>query len=177
MAKLQDLHVNLAAKPPAADQSSKNTPESDEAHVTWSAEQAQSWRQTQRPMPIHRLVAAQFGIGTAIALLAYALFGLDAALSAGYGALCSALPSALLARGMRGALSRSNPVAGFMVWELVKMALGAAMLVAAPKLLSEVNWFALLIGLILTLKVVFLAALWPSKAAAKHTKSVLKTSD
>jgi len=116
-------------------------------------------------MPIHFLVMAQLGVGAVGALLAFALFGTSAAMSAGYGALCAALPSALLARGMRSALSKSNPVAGFMVWELVKMALGVAMLVAAPKLLGEVSWFALLIGLILTLKVVFLAALWPSKVA------------
>jgi ATP synthase protein I len=143
----------------------EDTPESDPTPVPWSAEQAQTWRQTQRALPVVGLVAAQFGLGAVVALIAYAAFGSTAALSAGYGALCAALPSALLARGMRSALSRANPVAGFMVWEFVKLGLGAAMLVAAPKLLSEVNWFALLIGLILTLKVVFLAALWPSKVA------------
>jgi ATP synthase protein I len=146
---------------------SDNTPDPEETHVPWSAEQAQTWRQTQRAMPITGLVAAQFGVGAVVALIAFAVFGSTAAMSAGYGALCAALPSALLARGMRSALSRANPVAGFMVWELVKLGLGAAMLVAAPQIFSEVNWFALLIGLILTLKVVFLAALWPSKAATK----------
>jgi ATP synthase protein I len=146
----------------------EDTPSSEEElHVPWSAEQAQAWRQTQKPLPVTLLVSAQFGVGAVAALLAYAAFGSAAAMSAGYGALCAALPSALLARGMRSALSRGNPVVGFMVWELVKMALGAAMLVAAPKLLGTVNWFALLIGLILTLKVVFLAALWPYKAIAK----------
>nr|WP_249661050.1 ATP synthase subunit I [Variovorax sp. PCZ-1] len=118
-------------------------------------------------MPLWLLVLAQFGVGAVTALVAFAAFGVTAGLSAGYGALCAALPSALLARGMRSALSRGNPVVGFMVWELVKMALGAAMLIAAPKLLGTVNWFALLIGLILTLKVIFLAALWPYKAATK----------
>jgi ATP synthase protein I len=159
--------VNFSTNSPLPAQISENTTEAEEAHVPWSAEQAQSWRQSQRPMPIYLLVMAQFGVGAAVALFAYVLFDATAAMSAGYGALCAALPSALLARGMRSALSKSNPVAGFMVWELVKMALGAAMLVAAPKLLSEVNWFALLLGLILTLKMVFLAALWPSKVAAK----------
>jgi ATP synthase protein I len=145
----------------------EDTSKLDEAHVPWSAEQAQSWRQTQRLIPVHFLVLAQFGIGATVAIIAYVMLDLTAALSAGYGALCAALPSALLARGMRSALSQSNPVAGFMMWELVKMALGAVMLIAAPKMLSEVNWFAMLIGLILTLKVVFLAALWPSRVATK----------
>jgi ATP synthase protein I len=159
--------VSFSTNSPLSAQVSENTTEAEDAHVPWCAEQAQSWRQTQRPMPIYLLVMAQFGVGMVVALFAYALFGATAAMSAGYGAMCAALPSALLARGMRSALSHSNPVVGFMVWELVKMVLGAAMLVAAPKLLSEVNWFALLIGLILTLKMVFLAALWPSKVAAK----------
>ncbi len=104
---------------------------------------------------------AQFGVGAGAALLAHLLFGAQVATSVGYGALCAALPSAVLARGMYSATSRASPVVGFMVWELVKVALGAAMLVAAPKLLGSVNWLALLIGLILTLKVVILAALWP----------------
>jgi ATP synthase protein I len=118
-------------------------------------------------MPIHLLVMTQFGVGAVLAIAAYVLVDSEAAMSAGYGALCAALPSALLARGMRSALFRGNPVVWFMVWELVKIALGVAMLVAAPKLLGTVNWFALLISLILTLKVVFLAALWSSKAAMK----------
>ncbi len=159
--------MNSSANPPAAAQVSEDTPNPEELPAPWSAEQAMAWRQTQRTMPLGVLVAAQFGLGTVAALLAYTLFGSVAAMSVGYGALCAALPSALLARGMRSALSRENPVVGFMVWELVKMALGAAMLIAAPKLLGTVNWFALLIGLILTLKVVFLAALWPSKVATK----------
>jgi ATP synthase protein I len=159
--------VNSPANLPATAPVSEDTSAQDEVHVPWSAEQAQSWRQTQRLMPIHFLVLAQFGIGATVAIIAYVMFDPTAAMSAGYGALCAALPSALLARGMRSALSQSNPAAGFMMWELVKMALGAAMLVAAPKILGEVNWFALVIGLILTLKVVFLAALWPSRVTTK----------
>lgn len=164
----QVLSVNSSANSPATAQVSEDIPNpEEELPAPWSAEQAQAWRQTQRTMPLGVLVAAQFGLGTVAALIAYTLFGSTVAMSVGYGALCAALPSALLARGMRSALSRGNPVVGFMVWELVKMALGAAMLIAAPKLLGTVNWFALLIGLILTLKVVFLAALWPSKVATK----------
>jgi ATP synthase protein I len=165
--RLKAILVNFSTNSPLSAQVSKDTPEAEDAYVPWSAEQAQTWRQKQRPVPIYLLVTAQFGVGAAVAVLAYALFGATAAMSAGYGAMCAALPSLLLARGMRSALSQRNPVVGFMVWELVKIALGAAMLVAAPKLLGEVNWFALLIGLILTLKVVFLAALWPSQVATK----------
>jgi ATP synthase protein I len=160
--------VNSSANSPVTVQVSEDTLDTEEPlPAPWSAEQVKAWRQTQRSMPLGVLVAAQFGLGTAAAIIAYVLFGSVVAVSVAYGALCAALPSAVLARGMRSALSRENPVVGFMVWELVKMALGAAMLIAAPKLLETVNWFALLIGLILTLKVVFLAALWPSKASTK----------
>jgi ATP synthase protein I len=165
------IAVNSSANSPAAAQISKNTsqPEDEIDHpAPWSAEQATAWRQTQGVMPIGWLVVAQFGLGLTAALFASVFFGRSVAISVGYGALCAAIPSALMARGMRSALSGGNPVVGFMVWELVKMALGAAMLVAAPKLLGTVHWFGLLVGLILTLKVVFLAALWPHKAATKQ---------
>jgi ATP synthase protein I len=144
---------------------SDNTSDPEALHVPWSSEQAQAWRRTQRNLPLAVIVMAQFGVGGVVTLLAYAMSGTEAAWSAGYGALCAALPSAIWARGLRSALSRANPVAGFMVWEFVKLGLGAALLVAAPQILSKVHWFALLIGLILTLKVVFVAALWPSKVA------------
>lgn len=136
-------------------------------HVPWTAAQARAWRQQQRPISVGRFVVWQFLVGALVALAAYWFAGSQAGLSAGYGALCAALPSALLARGMRSALSKANPAAAFMVWELVKMALGAAMLVAAPKLVAPVSWLWLILGLILTLKVVFLAALRPRVVSAK----------
>lgn len=159
--------VNNSSKTPLPGPFSEDPEAQEPPHVPWTAQQAQAWRQTQRPISVWRLVMGQFLVGAVVALVAYLLAGSQAGLSAGYGALCAALPSALLAHGMRSALSKANPAAGFMVWELVKMALGAAMLVAAPKLVAPVSWLWLILGLILTLKVVFLAALWPRVVSAK----------
>ena len=42
---------------------------------------------------------------------------------------------------------------GFFVWELVKIVLTVAMLLAAPRLVSQLNWLALLAGFVVTMKV------------------------
>ena len=48
-------------------------------------------------------------------------------------------------------------IGGFFVWELVKIALTVAMLMAAPKLILQLNWLALLAGFVVTMKVYWLA--------------------
>jgi len=50
-------------------------------------------------------------------------------------------------------------LAGFFVWELVKIALTVAMLFAAPRLIAELSWLALLVGFVVTMKV-YWAAMW-----------------
>jgi ATP synthase protein I len=81
-------------------------------------------------------------------------------LSALYGAAAVVVPGAVFARGLTGRLASINPgtaVAGFFVWEFVKIGLTLAMLVAAPRLVPELSWPALLAGLVVTMKVVWLA--------------------
>jgi len=46
---------------------------------------------------------------------------------------------------------------GFFVWEAVKIGVSVAMLAAAPRLVADLDWLAMLIGLIVTLKVYWLA--------------------
>jgi ATP synthase protein I len=85
-----------------------------------------------------------------------------AAWSAGYGALAVVLPAALFARGLLSRVALSSPgaaVAGFFVWEMVKIGLTLAMLFAAPRLVSELSWPAMLVGLVVTMKVYWLALL------------------
>ncbi len=60
----------------------------------------------------------------------------------------------------------------FMVWEMVKIGLSVAMLIAAAQLLPDLSWPALLIGMVLTMKVYWLAAVF--KPAVK---TVLTTSN
>jgi ATP synthase protein I len=44
-----------------------------------------------------------------------------------------------------------------MVWEMVKVASTIALMAAAPKLVRDLSWPAMLVGLILALKVYWLA--------------------
>ena len=46
---------------------------------------------------------------------------------------------------------------GFFGWEMVKIALTVAMLAAAPKLVSQLSWLALLVGMVVTMKTYWIA--------------------
>lgn len=88
------------------------------------------------------------------------------AVSALYGAASVLLPSLVFARGLTGRLSSINAgtaVAGFFVWEFVKLGLTLAMLLAAPRLVGDLSWPALLVGLVVTMKVVWLSVWMQSR--------------
>lgn len=124
--------------------------------------EAQALRERHPPLSPWRIVAAQAVAGVLIALLALAVTGKGAAgWSALYGAAAVVLPQAVMARGL-GRLSRLQPAAavmGFMVWELVKMFLAAALLAAAVMVVPDLHWPALLVGLVGCLKAHWLVLL------------------
>ena len=73
------------------------------------------------------------------------------------------LPAALFARGLTGrfaSLNAATAMFGFFLWEMVKLALTVAMLIAAPNLVVALSWPALLVGLVLTMKVYWVALLF-----------------
>ena len=126
-----------------------------------TADEARRLREKNPPVSPWRVVAGQAGMGLGVALAAWALTGKqNVGWSAGYGALAVVIPAAIFARGLTGRFSSLNAVsaaAGFMVWEMVKIALTVAMLMAAPRLVTGLSWPALLAGLVLTIKVYWLA--------------------
>ena len=80
-----------------------------------------------------------------------------------YGAATVVVPGALMARGMTSRLSGMSPgtsAVSFMLWEMVKIAVSVAMLMLAPKLVQPLSWPALLAGLVLCMKVYWVALLW-----------------
>jgi ATP synthase protein I len=80
--------------------------------------------------------------------------------SALYGALAVIFPAALFARGLTSRVSALNAgaaVFGFFLWEMVKIGLTVAMLFAAPRLVSDLSWPAMLAGLVVTMKVYWVA--------------------
>lgn len=135
--------------------------------VPLTPEQARALRERQPSVSPWWVVAAQVAVGAAAALVAWLLVGkASVAWSLAYGSLAVVLPAAVFARGLTGRLSSINPVAaglGFLVWEMVKLALTMAMLVAAPGLVPALSWPALLVGLVLTLKVYWVALLFATR--------------
>lgn len=58
-------------------------------------------------------------------------------------------------------------VAGFFLWEMVKIGLTIAMLFAAPRVVSDLSWPAMLTGLVVTMKVVWLVLVLNARYSAK----------
>lgn len=130
-------------------------------------QEAQALRELQPPISPWRVIRLQAVVGVGVALLAWVFTSsASVAWSAAYGALVVVLPAMLFARGLMSQFSSINAMTagfGFFVWEAAKIAVSVAMLFAAPKLVVELNWLALLIGLILTMKVYWVALLMRPK--------------
>ena len=133
-----------------------------------SAEEARRLRELNPSVSPWRVVAGQAVMALVVALAAWALTGKqNVAWSAAYGALAVVIPSAVFARGLTGRFSSVNAgtaAVGFLLWEMVKLALTFAMLVAAPKLVAGLSWPALLVGLVLAMKVYWLALAFKPRA-------------
>lgn len=126
-----------------------------------TAEQVKVLRATQPQLSPWRVVGWQLVAGVLVSSVAW-LVSQQAAVawSAAYGALAVILPAALFARGLTGRFSSINPgtaVFGFFLWEMAKIALSVAMLVAAPRWVVPLSWPALLVGLVVTMKVYWVA--------------------
>jgi len=137
-----------------------------------SAEQARKLREQQPPLSPWWVVAGQFVVGILVAVAAWGLTGRSSVgWSAGYGALAVVIPAALFARGLTGRLASLNAgtaALAFMVWEMVKLGTTVAMLFAAPRLVAGLSWPALLVGLVVTMKVYWVALLFQPGAKAKN---------
>lgn len=126
-------------------------------------EEAQKLREASPSLSPWWVVAGQLAVGVLAACAAWALTGRqNAAWSVLYGALVVVIPAALFARGLMSRFSSMNAVTAgfsFFVWEAMKISASVGMLFAAPRLVTDLDWLAMLIGLIVTLKVYWLALL------------------
>lgn len=126
-------------------------------------EEAQAWRSRHPPLSVWKVVASQALVGVLVALVAWLLT--DSALvgwSAAYGALAVVLPAVLFARGVLRQKVSSDPRAamvGFFGWEIAKIVLTVALLVAAPWLVPGLNWVALVVSMVITMKTYWVALL------------------
>lgn len=142
--------------------------EEDEARApafkALTREEAQALRAKEPPLSPWRVIVVQVGVGMVAALLAALVTGRqEVGWSLLYGAAAVVVPGALMARGMTSRLSSMSPgssAVSFMLWEMVKIGVSIAMLVLAPRLVQPLSWPALLVGLVLCMKVYWVALLW-----------------
>lgn len=146
--------------PEELDNSRANEPE----FKPLTAEQVRQLRERQPLVSPWRVVAAQILAGFVLAIAGWLLTAKsNVGWSVGYGALAVVLPAALFARGLTSRVASANAgaaVAGFFLWEMVKIGLTIAMLFAAPRLVQSLSWPAMLVGLIVTMKVYWLVLLF-----------------
>lgn len=135
----------------------------DENFKPLTREEAQKLREASPSLSPWWVVVWQLVAGVVVAGVAWALTGRGGvAWSAFYGALAVVIPAALFVRGLTSKVSSMSPgaaVLGFFLWEMVKIGLTVAMLFAAPRLIENLSWPAMLAGLIVTMKV-YWGVLW-----------------
>ena len=110
-----------------------------------------------------QILVGQLIAGLVFAVLAWFITGkTSVAASVAYGALAVVIPAAVFARGLMSKFSSLNALTagfGFFVWEMIKIVATVVLIAIAPKLVADLDWLAMLIGLIVTMKVVFVL-LW-----------------
>lgn len=137
----------------------------------WTAEQVQALEMREPSLSAWRVVQVQALVGGLLAL-AWGLLGTEPASqvrSTLWGAAAVVLPHALMAWGLRRrAAIAAQALLQFLVWELVKVGLALATLVAAVWLVRDLSWPALLVALIACLKV-HVWALWMFARSGQRT--------
>ncbi len=135
----------------------------DEGFKPLTSDEAQKLLKAHPAVSPWWVLAGQLMVGVMVACIAFAVTGnKSAGWSAFYGALAVVIPAAFFARGLsrqRVCVSSGAALAGFFVWELVKIALTVAMLLAAPVVIEQLSWLALLAGFVVTMKV-YWVAMW-----------------
>ena len=136
--------------------------------------EAQALRASNPQVSPWQVIAAQVVMGCLSAVVVWLVLGQPQLIgSTLYGALVAVLPGALMARGMTSKLSSMSPGASavsFMLWECVKIGVSLAMLVVAGKIVQPLVWPALLVGLVVCIKVYWVALLWRGRKKSESTE-------
>lgn len=171
----------------AVDQNANDAMEETSDHpLPLTAAQAATLRQQpgfqKGAVSASRLLFWQLGAGLAVAgltgMVTQQLFSVVSAL---YGMLAVVVPGAVFVWGLRrwqqlaqraGANAAGGMLAGFFVWEFVKVVLTIVMLALAVKIGVPIHWPALLAGFVVTLKMHWLALWLSTKSSAKVRQNV-----
>lgn len=134
-------------------------------------QEADKVRSRIRSVSVVKVLATQLVVGVLVALIAWGLTGRQyAGWSAFYGAAAVIFPATLFARGLvrqKAVPNAGSALMGFFVWELVKIGVTVAMLLAAPRLIQQLSWLALVAGFVVTMKVYWLA-MWLQLRRPSH---------
>jgi len=126
-----------------------------------TAEQAQAWRQHNTMASPWRVLFLQVAVGALLAILTGLVSGqARLAASVAWGAVAVVIPAVVFVRALSRQMRRTQPgsaLVGLFVWELVKIILTVALLLVAPKVVSDLSWLALVAGFVVTMKVYWLA--------------------
>lgn len=135
-----------------------------QAFKSLSREEAEALRKQQPSLSPWVVIAAQLVTGVVVALIGLLLTRRsEVAWSLLYGAATVVVPGVLMARGMTSKFSSMAPgtsAVSFMLWELVKIGVSVAMLAVANRIVQPLVWPALLVGLVVCIKVYWVALLW-----------------
>ena len=103
---------------------------------------------------MHKMVLLQLGATLVATAIAAVFFGVHGAVSAAIAGLACVVPNAVFALRLMIVSKRSGSasVGGFIVGEFIKLSAIVGLLVLAWALYADLNWWALLLGLIFALK-------------------------
>ena len=124
-------------------------------------EQAAAWRQRNPLTSPWRVLVLQLLVGLVVAVLTGLVSGQSRlAASVGWGVVSVVVPGVVFARALARQMrlrQAGSALVGLFVWELVKIVLTVALLLAAPKVMVGLSWLALVAGFVVTMKVSWLA--------------------
>ena len=162
-----DAAKPLRQKPVTGSASSWDDSDRDDGQQGFKAltrEEAAALKAREPSVSPWRVIAVQAAVGGVAALIGWLITGQSVVMwSMLYGAATVVVPGALMARGMTSRLSSMAPGASavsFMLWEMVKIAVSLVMLGIAGQIVQPLSWPALLVGLVVCIKVYWVALLW-----------------
>ena len=126
-----------------------------------TAEEALAWRQSNPQVSPWRVLLLQVFVGALMALLTGLVTGeFRLAASVAWGCVAVVIPAVVFVRALSRQMRRTqsgSALVGLFVWELVKIVLTVALLLVAPKVISDLSWLALVASFVVTMKVYWLA--------------------
>jgi ATP synthase protein I len=165
--ELSDPALNRTVQPTDPWQDEQDAP----AAPPMSRAEVQSLLLRKPQVSVWRVVVLQVVVGLLVALFSwfFAAGKLSVVLSALYGAAIIALPSALFALSIQLWLSKLKPgvaVYGFALGELLKIGLTIVLLFIAPRIVQPLSWAAMLIAIVVTLQVYWVALILRGKKSS-----------